>query len=259
MGQIGEWGAGRKQRGVTEVQYGCWVKCKRQAESRLQKWVGWFYKTSKSILDFSLRVRRAPTDFQFSSAQSLSRVRLFATPWIAARQASLSITNSRSSPRLTSIESVMPFSHLILCRPLLLLPPIPPRIRVFSNESTLRMRWPEYWSFRQSNNAFVLKISRAVSSSDMGWPSLGLRTEVRVLMPWCRWKMMVVHRCWEGRWMGTELRKLEQRESVGQDYTWGWGRGETKNDSQILFWEASKSVATLINKWCEFHCSGKWK
>ena len=84
---------------------------------------------------------------QIRSDQSLSRVRLFATPWIAARQASLSITNSRSSPRLTSIESVMPSSHLILCRPLLLLPPIPPRIRVFSNESTLHMRWPNYWSF----------------------------------------------------------------------------------------------------------------
>jgi len=78
---------------------------------------------------------------------SLSRVGLFATPWIAARQASLSITNSWSSLRLTSIESVMPSSHLILCRPLLLLPPIPPSIRVFSNESTLRMRWPKYWSF----------------------------------------------------------------------------------------------------------------
>ena len=79
--------------------------------------------------------------------QLLSRVRLFATPWTAARQASLSITNSRSSLRLTSIESVMPSSHLILCRPLLLLPPMPPSIRVFSNESTLHMRWTKYWSF----------------------------------------------------------------------------------------------------------------
>ena len=79
--------------------------------------------------------------------QSLSSVRLFATPWIAARQASLSITNSWSSLRLTSINSVMPSSHLILCHPLLLLPPIPPSIRVFSNESTLRMKWPKYWSF----------------------------------------------------------------------------------------------------------------
>ena len=83
----------------------------------------------------------------FSSVQLLSPVRLFATPRIAALQASLSITNSRSSLRLTSIESVMPSSHLILCRPLLLLPPIPHSITVFSNESTLRMRWPKYWSF----------------------------------------------------------------------------------------------------------------
>ena len=85
--------------------------------------------------------------YQIRSDQSLSRVRLFATPWIAARQASLSITNSRSSLRLISIESVMPSSHLILCCPLLLLPPTPPSIRVFSNESTLLMRWPKYWSF----------------------------------------------------------------------------------------------------------------
>ena len=84
---------------------------------------------------------------QFSSVQSLSRVRLFVTPWIAACQASLSITNSWSLPKPMSIQSVMPSSHLILCRPLLLLPPILSSIRVFSNESTLRMRWPKYWSF----------------------------------------------------------------------------------------------------------------
>ena len=87
---------------------------------------------------------------QFSSVQSLSRVQLFATAWITACQASLSITNSRSSPKLMCIELVMPSSHLILCRPLLLLPPIPSSIRVFSNESTLRMRWPKYWSFSVS-------------------------------------------------------------------------------------------------------------
>ena len=75
---------------------------------------------------------------RFSSLQSLRHVQLFATPWIAAHQTSLSITNSRSSLKLTSIESVMPSSHLILCHPLLLVPPIPPSIRVFSNESTLR-------------------------------------------------------------------------------------------------------------------------
>ena len=94
-----------------------------------------------------LVTRKQFCSVQFSSVQSLSRVWLFVTPWIAARQASLSITISWSSLRLTSIELVMPSSHLILCRPLLLLPPIPPIIRVFSNESTLRMRWPKYWSF----------------------------------------------------------------------------------------------------------------
>ena len=83
----------------------------------------------------------------FSSVQLLSHVWLFETAWIAARQASLSITNSQSSLRLTSIKSVVPSSHFILCHPLLLLPPIPPSIRVFSNESTLHMRWPEYWRF----------------------------------------------------------------------------------------------------------------
>ena len=86
-------------------------------------------------------------DLLSRSVQSLSHVWLFATPWIAAHQASLSITNSQSSLRLMSIESVIPSNHLILCCPLLLLPPIPPSIRVFSSESTLRMRWPKYWSF----------------------------------------------------------------------------------------------------------------
>ena len=83
----------------------------------------------------------------FSSVQSLSRVPLFASPWTAAHQASLSITNSQSSLRLMSIESVMPSSHFILRRPILLLPLVPPSIRVFSNESTLHIRWPKYWSF----------------------------------------------------------------------------------------------------------------
>ena len=87
------------------------------------------------------------TNIQFSSVQSFSRVRLFAAQWTVAHQASLSITNSQSSPKLTCIESEMPSSHLILCRPLLLLPLIPPSIRVFSSESTLHTRWPTYWSF----------------------------------------------------------------------------------------------------------------
>ena len=83
----------------------------------------------------------------FSSGQLLSHVWLFVTPWIATHQASLSITNSQSLHKLMSIESVMPSNHLILCRPLLLLPSVFPRIRVFSNESALRIRWPKYWSF----------------------------------------------------------------------------------------------------------------
>ena len=97
--------------------------------------------------DIAFQGRLCCSENQIRSDQSLSHVRLFATPVIAACQASLSITNSRSSLRLMSIESVMPSSHLILCRPLLLLPPIPASIRVFSSESTLRMRWPKYWSF----------------------------------------------------------------------------------------------------------------
>ena len=84
---------------------------------------------------------------QFSSVQLLSHVRLFATPWLVECQASLSITNSRSLLRLMSNESMMPSNHLILCHPLLLLPPIPPSIGVFSNESALHIRWPKYWSF----------------------------------------------------------------------------------------------------------------
>ena len=97
------------------------------------RWILYCWATGKPFYEVQIR-----------SDQSLSRVRLFATPWIAACQAFLSITNSRSSLRLTPIESVMPSSHLILCRPPLLLPPIPPSIRVFSNESTLHMRWPKY-------------------------------------------------------------------------------------------------------------------
>ena len=95
----------------------------------------------------SLVFRKHLLKIIFSSVHSLSRVQLFAIPWTAACQASLSITSSRSLPKLMSVESVMPFNHLILCRPLLLPPSIFPSIRVFSNESVLRIRWPKYWSF----------------------------------------------------------------------------------------------------------------
>ena len=100
----------------------------------------------------------------FSSVQSLSRVRLFATPWTTACQASLCITNSQSLPKLMSIESVMPSNHLILCCPLLLLPSIFTSIRVFSNKSALRIRWPKYWSF---------SLNISPSNEHQDWSPLG--------------------------------------------------------------------------------------
>ena len=99
---------------------------------------------TKSLLYVSYPVRSFEN---ISSVQSLSHVQLFVTPWTAARQASLSITNSRNLLKLMSIESVMPSNHFILCHPLLLPPSIFPSIRVFSNESVFRIRWPKYWSF----------------------------------------------------------------------------------------------------------------
>ena len=107
--------------------------------------------------------------FTFSSAQLLSRVRLFATPWTALRQASLSITNSQSLLKLMSVESVMPSNHLIFCQPLLLSPSIIPSIRVFSNESVLRIRSPKYWSF-----SFSISPSNdsGLISSRMDWLDL---------------------------------------------------------------------------------------
>jgi len=111
--------------------------------------------------------------YQFGLVQSLSRVRLFVTPWITAHVASLSITNSRSSLRLTSIKSMIPSSDLILCHPPLLLPPIPPSITVFSNESTLRMRWPKYWLMLSALGSFLPKKSQGWSPSEWtGWISL---------------------------------------------------------------------------------------
>ena len=117
-------------------------------------------------------------DLYYQSVQSLSRVRLFKTPWIAACQASLSITNSQSSLKLMSIEWVMPPSHLILCRPLFLLPPIPCSIRVFSNESALCMRWPKYWSFsfniipsKLQMVTAAMKLKDAYSLEGKLWPT----------------------------------------------------------------------------------------
>ena len=113
------------------------------------------HSTSLKIREIQIKttMRKHLTPVRISqSVQSLSRVRLFVTPWIAARQASLSITNSQNLLKFMSIESVMPSSHLILCHPLLLLTPIPTSIRVFSTESVLRIRWPKCWSFSFSIN-----------------------------------------------------------------------------------------------------------
>ena len=110
-------------------------------------------------------------EYQFSSVQSLSCVWLFATPWTAAHQASLSITNSRSLPKPMSIESVMPSSHLILWRPLLLLPSIFPSIRVFSNELVLRIRWPKNWSFQLQRQS-LMNIQDWFPLGWTGWISL---------------------------------------------------------------------------------------
>ena len=124
----------------------------QSGKKKLPKWKVKLY-IQQNVIYFAQNTRKTfikaylISIHQFSSVQSLSRVWLFATPWIAARQASLSLTNSRSSLRFMSTESVMPSSHLILCRPLLLLPQIPPSIRLFIDESTLRMRWPKYCSF----------------------------------------------------------------------------------------------------------------
>ena len=106
--------------------------------------------------------------FQFSIVQSLSRVQYFATPWTAAHQASLSITNSQSLPKLVSTKSVMLSNHLILCHPLLLLPSVFPSIMVFSNESALRIRWPKYWNFSfniSPSSKYSGLISEAVHSN----------------------------------------------------------------------------------------------
>ena len=117
---------------------------------------------------------------QFSSVQLLSRVRFFATPWIAARQASLSITNTQSSLRLTSIELVMPSSHLILCHPLLLLHSFFPSSRVFSNESVLCINWPKYWSFSFSISSSSEYPGLISFRPGMGTPNLKNLTHSKV-------------------------------------------------------------------------------
>ena len=126
-----------------------------------------------------------------SSVQSLNHVRLFVTPWAVAHQASLSITNPQSSLKLMSIESVMPSNHLILCRPLLLLPSIFPSIRVFSNESALHIRWPKYWSFSFSispSNEYSGLISFRMDCFDL----LAVQGTLRNLLQHCSSKASIL-------------------------------------------------------------------
>ena len=131
------------------------------------EWGFWLWLNHYHSLCFSRLVK---SESENRSVQLLSCVRLFLTPWIAARQASLSITNSQSPPKPMSIELVMPANHLILCGPLLLLPSIPPSIRVFSKESALRMRWAKYWSF--SFNISPSNEQPGLTSFRMDWLDL---------------------------------------------------------------------------------------
>ena len=157
-------------------------------------------------------------DIQFGSVQSLSHVWLFATPWITARQASLSITNSRSSLRLTSIESVIPSSHLILCCPLLLLPPIPPSITVFSNESTLHTRWPKYWSF-----SFSIMWELDYKES---WPN-----------NWCFWTV-VLDKTLESPLDSKEIQPVHSEGDQPWDF---FGRNDAKAETLVLWPSHAKS------------------
>jgi len=175
---------------------------------------------------------------QIRSDQSLSCVRLFATPWIAARLTSLSITNSRSSLRIMSIESVMSSSHLILCRPLLLLPPIPPSIRVFSNESTLRMRWPKYWSF--SYSIIPSKEIPGLISFRMDW--LDLLAVQGTL------KSLLQHHSSKASILGRSAYFTVQ---LSHPYM---TTGQTKWTSLVLFYLVSKFFVYLFFAMLDLHC-----
>ena len=129
---------------------------------------------------------------QFSSVQLLSHVQLFTTPWTAAHQASLSITNSQSPPKPMSIESVMPSNHLILCHPLLLLPSIFPRIRVFSSELALRIRWPKYWSFT-STSVLPMDTQDWSPLGWTGWISLQSKGLSRVRCDWVTEQQQILY------------------------------------------------------------------
>ena len=162
---------------------------------------------------------------QLSSVQSVVLDSL-RPPWTAARQASLSITNSHSSLRLTSIESVMLSSYLILCRPLFLLPPIPPTVRVFSNESTLRMRWPKYWSFTFS--IIPSKERPGLSSFSMDW--------LDVLAGQGTLKSLLQHHSSKHQFFGAQ----PSSQSNSHIHTWPWEKPESWLDEPC--WQSNVSA-----------------
>ena len=157
--RIVEWVATSFSRGSSWLRNRTWVSC------IAGRWfTDWAMGEAQSSIVNENEREGIWVCFQFSSVQSLSHVRLFATPWTAAHQASLSISNSRSPPKPMSIKSMMPSNHLILCHSLLFLPSIFPSIRVFSSESTLLIRWPKYWSF---------SFSISPSNEHQDWSPLG--------------------------------------------------------------------------------------
>ena len=178
--------------------------------------LAWEIHGLRSLAGYSPWVRRVRNNWtqiytqthtiHFSSVQSLSHVWLFGTPWITACQASLSIINSWGSLKLMSIESVMPSSHLILCRPLVLLPSVPPSIRVFSNESSLHVRWPKYWSF--SFNISPSKQHTTLISFRMDWLDLLAVQETL--------KTLLQHHSSNHQFFGTRL----SSQSTSHIHTW---------------------------------------
>ena len=152
------------------MHYAVLVSVALQSDSVLHIYRNLFFSRFFSLTDYYRILSRVPSATQFNSVQSLSHVRLFATPWTAACQASLSITKSQSLLRLTSIKLMMPSNHLILCHPFLLLPSIFPNLRIFPKESVLRIRWPKYWSFSfniSPSNEYSVLISFRIDWFDL--------------------------------------------------------------------------------------------
>ena len=203
--------------------------------------------------------------FQFNSVQLLSRVQLFATPWTAARQASLSITNSQSLLRLMSIESVRPSNHLVLCRPLLLLPPIFPSIGIFSSESALRMRWPKYWSF--SSNISPSNEHPGLISFRMDWLDLlAVQGTLKSLLQHYSSKIICLKEwkddCNFKSWVRREVPFCyPENQSVYEKKKWGaFPRIPNLTESRLSLWLSYSQLAQdHVAGYCEWPgCSPPW-